>query len=138
MSETLELTLEKAKSLVDEVIKEKGSDFVYKRLPGEDCKYVHEGFTWDVDVEDYVSDEGTYEPGCIVGYALHKAGIPLVMLEKNEGASASYALDRLEQDGLLTCTPEASRFLEGVQDLQDSGRTWGTARDETLRKMGEK
>lgn len=135
MKDTLALTLEKAKSMVDEAIRDKGSDFVYKRMPGMDCKYVHEGQVWDPDVEEYVRDESVYEPGCIVGYVLHKAGIPLAAMQNSEGNNAEELLDRLERAGLLTVESEASEFLNNVQDLQDSGNSWGSARDEVLEDM---
>ena len=132
MKDTLELTLEKAKSMVDDAIRDKGSDFVYKRMPGMDCKYVHEGVVWDADIEEYVSDESVYEPGCIVGYVLHKAGIPLATLQGSEGNNAEELLDRLERHGLVKVETEAADFLNSVQDLQDSGNSWGSARDQVL------
>lgn len=132
MKDTLELTLEKAKSMVDEAIRDKGSDFVYKRMPGMDCQYVHEGVVWDADLEEYVQDESVYEPGCIVGYVLHKAGISLATMQASEGNNAEELLDRLERHGLLTVEAEAVEFLNSVQDLQDSGNSWGSARDQVL------
>jgi len=132
MKDRLNLTLEKAKFLVDQAIQDKGYNFVYKRMPGEDCKYVHQGLVWDATMEEYVKDESVYEPGCIVGYALHKAGIPLATLQGSEGNNAEELLDRLERHGLVKVETEAADFLNSVQDLQDSGKTWGTARDQVL------
>lgn len=127
MEGMLELTLTKAMSLVDEAIAERGEDFVYKKQPGMDCKYVHEGVVWDDEAETYVDDESVSEPGCLVGLALHKAGIPLVKMQAAEGSDAAGLLNSLEQRGYITFTTEAADFLDAVQENQDSGYAWGEA-----------
>lgn len=127
MEGMLNLTLEKAKSLVDEAIEERGKDFVYKRQPDMDCKYVHEGVVWDPEVEEYVDDDSVLEPGCLVGLALHKAGIPLDKMSAVEGRPAKDLLASLEQRGYVTFDIEAADFLDAVQKNQDSGYSWSEA-----------
>ena len=95
---------------------EENPDRVYKapgHLAGGDlsCFYVHT----DPETGDPVS------PGCGVGVALHRLGIPLEELAKCEGQAADTVVERLVPRGPYG---EAARFALIFQTYQDDGATW--------------
>lgn len=131
----LHLDMEKAKSLVDQAIAEQGEDHVYEKADAMTCLYVHgDEEVWDDESETYTSHPENLRPGCLVGYALNKGGIPLdVMYHSgaNDEGSASI-LHSLYETGFLSHTEEASRYLANLQTAQDAGATWGAAREAAL------
>lgn len=122
----IQLTLDKVKGLLEQAIAERGEGFVYE-TPYDDrgtCFYVH---NWD-----RYGDPTEPTPGCIVGYALHQAGVALdVMLQSNDDR-AFRLLGHLAASELVTCTPDAERLLIYTQDKQDMGKPWGRAYREAL------
>lgn len=79
----------------------------------DSCYYVH------TDPED----NQKLSPGCLVGAALHRLGVPLEELKRHEGESAYALLDQL-------CPGVGHRarcFAGEVQALQDEGTAWGEA-----------
>ena len=88
-------------------------DYRYQNPDGSDqCRYVH--YT-----------ESGQVCGCLVGAVLHLHGVPLASLAELEGFSAEKAILHLVDDGHLTITPKATEFLNTLQSLQDSQKTWG-------------
>lgn len=90
-------------------------DYVYKapaHMTGFKCFYVHTDS----------SGEPT-GPGCIVGAALHRLGVPLEVLAEHEGGPA--------RDVIASLTYGASWGLMHrvgcVQGLQDTGHCWADA-----------
>ena len=112
----IQLTLERTKQLLAEAVAEKGADYVYTTPDGEqgnedvspNCFYVH-GF----------------QPGCIVGHVLHKAGVSLASLREEESNNASGVLSSLRPD--LPYEPGVDVLLNEAQQAQDQGVPWGEA-----------
>lgn len=122
----IELTLEETKRLLNEAVEERGAEYVYPNATKDGdstCRYVH-----------YQPDGDT--PGCIVGWVLHKAGIPLPELSKSEGENAVAAVRRLGINGLLRTDPEVSTLLRKVQGWQDHAASWGKAVEKGLANVG--
>lgn len=76
------------------------------------CFYVHH------------NEDGSKEPGCIVGTVLHRLGVSLDALQGQEGLQAMSATHGLGVKGL---TDEARYTLRRVQRRQDRGDSWGAA-----------
>lgn len=74
------------------------------------CFYVH-------------TDEGgtNPKPGCLVGAVLHRLGVSLEYLSKNEGRGAAV------MTGELGLPDETRSVLDHVQGRQDDGATWEQA-----------
>lgn len=93
-------------------------DFIYKSpdgLTADDqgyhCEYAHDDC-----------------PGCLIGVALHKAGVTVDQLAK---LPANYINNKDVKKKLAafgcTMTDEAQEVFRGAQSRQDSGHTWGDA-----------
>lgn len=113
--EPIDLSYDKALTLLQGVVAKAGGDFIYRRRRVEEtysCLYVHDG-----------------EPDCGVGRALHEAGVPLDRLRAadEDSLSAFTLLMQLEDEGVLTCDPLASVLLDHFQSEQDGGMSWGMA-----------
>lgn len=63
------------------------------------------------------------EPGCIVGHALHRLGVPLETLKEHESDAARAPLNDLFPE----VTEGAMDLVDSVQYLQDRGEPWGEA-----------
>lgn len=97
-------------------VAEERPDHVYERpahMDGGDvsCYYVHT----DAETDDPVT------PGCGVGVALHRLGLPLEDLAKCEGEAADTVVERLCAGGSYG---EAAQFALTFQSCQDNGDTW--------------
>lgn len=103
----LKLKLEDAERLVQEVITEKGEDFVYER-PESNITCVN----WTKD------EDNKRVPSCLVGQVLAKIGV-LDELPYDQDAA----------DATETCEPyfedDAVRYLLEVQRQQDDGARYG-------------
>lgn len=131
----LNLDLKKAQELVAECIAEKGEDYVYKK-EGSSCKYVHDvDSTYNPDDDSFTDSFDNATPGCIVGSALHKGGIPLdVMGYSNINDSGSIdLLQGLARRHLITFTEDADAFLANAQSSQDGGAPWGRSAEAAAR-----
>lgn len=108
----INLTLDYTKELLRQAVADRGEDFVYEKPEGaEQCMYVHE--------------DG---PGCIVGYVLHAAGVPLEALNEHENTYASKMVRYLLDEEIIDSADEwAMDLLNTVQDRQDNGVSWGLA-----------
>lgn len=117
-------SLEQVLEALDAVVAERGEDYVYPqewRRGG-----VSNGLC------RYVTPDGA-GPACIVAAVLVRFGTPLERLSECEGQSADYVLTKLFG---LSYISYQSGVLTRAQGVQDSGRTWGQARDEA-RELGE-
>ena len=108
-----------ALDLLEEVV-EGNEDFVYTPPAPEgnaDCAYVHR------------DSEGSLVPGCIVGHALHRAGVDLWKFAPIEGLQIDGDVDGTPATDVLgvDATPEAVYVLAAAQSVQDGGRPWGEA-----------
>lgn len=124
----INIDLDKAKALVDECIAERGAEYVYEK-EGSSCKYVH-GIEEVLVNEWETKDDFTHAtPGCLVGAALHKAGVPLEKMGtpyRNDQGSFDL-VENLTEDGLISMSQEANNFFGNCQASQDSGAQWGPA-----------
>lgn len=124
----IDIDLDKAKALVDECIAERGAEYVYEK-EGSSCKYVH-GVEEILVNEWETKDDFTHAtPGCLVGAALHKAGVPLESMGthyRNDQGSFDL-VEHLTEEGLISVSQEANNFLGNCQASQDAGAPWGPA-----------
>lgn len=124
----LHIDKDKALELLKAAVELKGEDYVYKKVNGS-CMYVDIPWVWDDEVEHYVyvPEEATHS--CLIGVALHLAGIPLAaftdLFVNEEDASA--ALYALQEEGLVEFDEIVSRIFMKAQGFQDQGLTWGEA-----------
>jgi hypothetical protein len=122
----IQLSLARAKELLTEAVAEKGDDYVYTTPDGKQgteeyqpvCLYVHGD-----------------RPGCIVGHALHKAGVTLAVLSYEERNDASGVLRSLRSADVLDCEDGVSQLFQDVQSLQDRGVPWGQAVQQSLAEL---
>lgn len=112
----INLTYDKAVSLIREAIAEKGEGYVYEKI-NDGCYYVHEG-----------------QPSCLVGQVLVKAGVDMDLLNADDPSAlyeahgyADALCDRLEAEGILTAGRRTIRLLNEVQYNQDRSVPWGAA-----------
>jgi hypothetical protein len=120
-----DLTYKRATELLNEIVAEKGEDYVYTTDP----KAVEKA-----DVErgsnPHSSNKCFYEhvdktPGCIIGHLIHKV-YPDFDLATVENISAG---DALRAAG-ATLSQQTDIFLAQAQTTQDLGKTWGFALSE--------
>lgn len=101
---------------IKEVVAEK-PDHVYTTpdhmKDGAACYYAHT----DPEAGDVLT------PGCVVGAALHRLGVPLETLREYESMNAWYVLRHLAPG----TTDVGRNFASDVQGNQDDGETWGAA-----------
>lgn len=121
----IEINREKAISLLEQAVSERGSDFIYdhplKKIQGEDDKEMTLGGCWY---------ELNGAPSCGVGAALHKAGTPIPVLDSLDQSLGDTAIPDVAwilEDHGVHLTQEALRVFETFQGLQDLNYTWGTA-----------
>lgn len=109
---TINLTVERAHTLLKEIVAEKGPDFVYKRPEGEMCAYLE-------DLED-----GGVVPSCLFGHLFLRAGVSAGDIAPHEGCGV-VALFRFltdaEENALIV------RASAEAQASQDTGQPWGRA-----------
>ncbi|MFJ9616695.1 hypothetical protein [Streptomyces noursei] len=113
--ERIKVTEADVKRALVEAVTAKGYDYVYDNGDplSEVCWYVHQ----DVNGNDV--------PGCLVGDALHRLGVPLGEIKKHEERGAygvaGSLIDVAENRGRVLS------MLSQAQDHQDTGGTWGGA-----------
>lgn len=118
---TIMINEEEAVKLLTAAVEERGSDFVYEKPDGEStCLYVHQDPT-----------TGNVSPGCMVGLALNRAGIPLNVMQ-GDLSSAKGLLLALKRSGYVNYTSAASNIFSEVQHRQDTGIPWGDALDQGI------
>lgn len=77
------------------------------------------------DLELLPEDPTAAAPGCIVGLALHKMGVPLDVLAGYENLPAVDVLAAVAPD----MPREQVQGAGAAQSMQDGGRLWGEALD---------
>lgn len=108
----IELTISTAVEILDELVEEFGSDYVYESTDGR-WHYVRDG-----------------KPSCIVGHVLAKVGVPIERLEVADtalfgaGMAAATLLCRLAEEEVLTCDVPTGTLLSEAQYNQDARETW--------------
>lgn len=132
---TITLTVPTVFQALRDAVDEKGKTFVYEQEPHlGGCAYVH-----DVDVSE--DEDGntihvltdSSEPGCLVGNALHRLGVPLwAFLHNNSDSDAGEILDVLRRESLVRFSSDDEetlirRSLMSAQAKQDAGHEWNTA-----------
>lgn len=108
------ITWDQIQSVLDDLVAEKGADFVYEPLsiPGSNprsiCTYLH-----------------GQEPGCLVGHVLLRLGVDREWLAGEEGSSGGDVVtySDLEIEDLT----RVAKFLSQVQGYQDDSIPWGQA-----------
>jgi hypothetical protein len=101
----------RAIELLREVVAESGEDYRYELIEtpyGPVCHYAHDD-----------------APSCLVGHALHRAGVTveqLASLDKHDNHIAS-----VELPAEVEITDEAQDVFAVAQDTQDDGKPWGVA-----------
>jgi hypothetical protein len=90
------------------------------------CFYVH------TDAEN-PEDLGKATPGCLIGVALHRVGVPLYVLQEHEGDCASGVISRV----LPGASTDTLSFANIAQGSQDEGKPWGMALSEAENYKGE-
>jgi len=119
----IEIGRDRAVELLREAVAARGAEYVYSKpvdlVAGhedEPCLYVHRG------------PDGTACPGCGVGDALHRAGVPLLALARYEGENAEAICRGLElADDAMAATLVAVMVFSDFQSWQDAGWSWGHA-----------
>jgi hypothetical protein len=124
---TITLDLEEAKQLVDRAIAEKGADYVYEQVsaPG-----------YMLDTCAYFNPQ-TGEPSCIVGHVLAYKGLTLAQAVAGEWNTGVTARGLKQNYGVLDADAATLIFLNGAQESQDDGETWGKAREHALADLAE-
>lgn len=109
---------DRALALIAEVVAEFGVDFFYAdhvRVPDRPgnhgaaervlCVYVRDG-----------------RCSCLIGHALHRAGVPIAELERMRGV-----IDLVQLPDRVQLTPDALTVFVAAQSAQDNGHPWGNA-----------
>lgn len=113
-----DVTDEQFTEAIKALVKE-SPDKVYARpehmeaAPKAACYYVHTS----------PEDETQLSPGCLIGVALHKVGVPLEELRKYEGQAAWSVLRVL----MPHLSADTVNFAGDIQAWQDQRKTWGEA-----------
>lgn len=133
----IEITLDTAIAALKGAVDEKGADFVYRPQDYdgfESCYYVHSDHEGPEHREMMeFEDLKNVVPGCIVGNALHRLGVPLRDMIKFEGDPARQLLDGLADNDMITLAEdEVDSVFRIAQSMQDVGNNWGLAYEKAL------
>lgn len=109
---TITIDRNKAIELLNNAVAEKGEDYRYMQDATGGCQYVRDG-----------------APSCIVGHALHEAGVDLDLLAAYDRREGGMLIGRVIREGIhgYEFTEGAIRLLRFAQGKQDDGVLWGTA-----------
>lgn len=122
----IELTYATTVEILDGLVEEFGSDYVYDKGSDGKCHYVRDG-----------------KPSCIVGHVLAKVGVPIERLKaadttSPDGISAGSLLGGLVTEGVLHATGSVWTLLAEAQYWQDRSTPWGEAvREAQITVMGK-
>lgn len=150
MTTPIKIDATEALRLIDKAVDERGKDWTYPAT-GE-CRYFYDPedyqrHEYDDDEEmpmgykkmvAYFGDDGI-KPACLVGYAIHDLDERLdpLFIDRNSDAIDDILYPNGEngeatigaEDARYTFTAAARKVFSAAQEAQDSGLTWGTARD---------
>lgn len=108
------INLEQAISFAEEMIREKGADYIYVNPDGVSSTDGADCCNWD---------RNTNQPSCIVGWILYRAGVPEEKLIDHNTEAVYMFKEYLEGCDF----GKVFEFLANLQNLQDQGETWGKA-----------
>lgn len=127
------ITLDMALEAIDHAVAVGGADYVDPATvhgptgwtTGGTCQYVRGG-----------------APSCIIGTALAHLGVPLEVLEKIDNSDDPTVVGgsdfaRILHQADVTFAPHVRPVMAVAQIIQDSGGTWGDARDKARQKAAE-
>jgi hypothetical protein len=125
--ETVEITLDEAKTFLADAVKKKGAEHVYKLVEnpdsgGETCAYF---------------DPKTKAPSCIVGHVLDRKGIThdtLFARERNLYTDVEGLIDA----EIIRVDNETHALLSIAQAKQDDHQPWGKAVEAALKEYEER
>lgn len=129
----IKIDVRKAITALSEAVAEKGSEYIYQPLPAHGCVYVHFDAQPNPQTGNY--EKVNLEPGCLVGNALIRLGVPAEAFfgdgenhgSINEGMDALGALLRLEARGILEFDNDVDSIFQAAQNVQDDQKSWGLA-----------
>lgn len=124
-----------ARLLIRRAVREKGEDYIYAEVPGEDCHYFE-------DENKHTVADGAeptkVKPGCIVGHILAYKGFDPAadpeVARRIENFDV-YALAGVSPYGgsvdpdrvVIEAPRDVVQMLKAAQNCQDDGHTWGEA-----------
>lgn len=130
----IEITGVMALHYIRRAVRAKGDSFVYTNPTGAKagaldasgrtptCFYLHE------------KEDGTTEPGCIVGHVVHALGVSEEIISDQENTTSCALIAHVgekdvDEEGKprFFFTPEADVVLRAAQAAQDAGKDWGSA-----------
>lgn len=120
--EPIHITLDRAVDLLREAVAERGENYVYEYPENAmgSCVYV---------VTDYGDNDELIPvaPSCIVGTAMHKAGVPLdFMAQSAINSSSSQSLrEELMREAVADWDEGAALLFQWAQKYQDDSNPWG-------------
>lgn len=122
--EGVDLSYPVAHDLLKDIVREFGEDHTYSNpatlldTGTNGCDYWH-------DDED--------KPGCLIGHALHRLGVPGDWLHGQEGSNAETLLNMLRANYLWNIDQDSTRLFTVAQARQDALDPWGVAlKDATM------
>lgn len=122
MTNQIHIDAARVRELFAAALADRGEGYVYQRpAQGDACLY------WHNPSSETQPPGVAGQPGCLVGYVLHAAGVPGTTLAANEGQDSSTVCDRLRAAGVVTVTYRAKSLLSDAQERQDDGAPWGEA-----------
>jgi hypothetical protein len=92
---------------------------IYERPEHMEARY--EGACYYVHTD--ARDERKLFPGCVIGQALHRLGVPLESLRDYEGENATAVVTAF----MPNVSFDARNYACTVQSRQDTANTWGDA-----------
>ena len=125
---TIQITDQQFIDALEAAVAERGRDFVYPRGDRRWSKLPDSDEETLVNSCLYVKPDGS-GAACLIGLALHKAGVPLDYLAQHEGDPAGRVMVNL---GVSWPVRSAAGEAQSSQDL---GATWGDALDEFYRQL---
>lgn len=97
---------------MSQCVAERGASYIYTPVHPGMCVYWHGGPT-----------EG--EPGCLVGMALFKLGVPAEVLDECNTFGITTLAEELAFNEIATITTPAIDMFRDAQNWQDKEESWG-------------
>lgn len=109
---TISVDTQVALDAMDRCVAERGASYIYTPEEPNMCVYWHGN-----------PEEG--EPGCLVGMALFKLGVPAELLYDCNSLGITNLAEELAADGTATITTPAVDMFRDAQNWQDKEESWG-------------
>lgn len=108
------VTYDKLVATAEDLVEEKGKDFVYLPPNGSDCVYVEKN-----------EEDNSAEPSCFVGQIFFRLGMPISELESWDHAITDVGIENLLKDRYNNpLDSKSAKFLTKLQIRQDLNNTW--------------